>query len=79
MLVVLSIYHCKNGRDYSFVHGVFPCPKEAKRIADEVRLNPAYILEEGYEYNELEDRGISVSIVSVPMGIRVNEYVSMDF
>lgn len=79
MNIVISIYHAKDGQNYTFVHGIFPCPKEAKKIAEDVRLNPAYILEEGYEYDELEDRGISVSVITVPKGIRVNELVEMEY
>ncbi len=79
MNIVLSIFHSRTGDNYTFVHGIFPCPKEAEKVAQEVRLNPAYVMEEGYEYDELQDRGISVTIVSIPMGVRVNAFVEMEY
>jgi hypothetical protein len=79
MNIVISVYHCKSERDYTFIHGIFPCPKEAKAVAEQVRLNPAYILEEGYEYDDQQDRGISVEVIYIPVGIRVNEYVQTDY
>lgn len=79
MLIVLSIYHCADGRDYTFIHGVFQDEQVAIKVANDVRLNPSYIAEEGYDYDDQNDRGITVEIMTVPGGVRINEFVPFDY
>jgi hypothetical protein len=73
MLVVLSVVHGVEGRDHTFVHGVFQDEFDAKMIADEVEKDRSYIEEEGYDMDEVA--GVTVHISVIPAGIRVNEYV----
>ncbi len=72
--IVLSVFHAANGRDRTFVHGVFQCYDKAQKTVEKVEKDPSYILQEGYQLSR-EDRGISVYVCDIPMEVHVNEFI----
>lgn len=72
--IVLSVFHSADGRDRTFVHGVFQCHDKAQKTAKRVEEDPSYIVEEGYLLSR-DDRGISIYICDIPMEIPVNEFI----
>lgn len=76
MLVVLSIVHLAGGQDNMFLHGVFQDEIDARETAQEVKHDRNYILNEGYDMEEVV--GVTVHVSVIPMGIRVDEYIAKD-
>jgi hypothetical protein len=74
LYVVISVFHAANGRDRTFLHGVFQDYPEALEVAVEVEQDKSYIVEEGYPLSDC-DRGVSVYISGIPFGVRVNDFV----
>lgn len=72
MFVVISVWHGE-GRDRTFLHGVFEEEHEAKEIMADVRRDHTYVEDEGYSLDEGMEHSVYIS--EIPLGIRVNEFI----
>lgn len=70
--VVVSVWHGQ-GRDRTFLHGVFENEWEAEEIALDVEHNQDYVEKEGYPLSEGMETSVYVS--KLPFGFRVDDFV----
>lgn len=75
MYVVISVVHLAR-YNRVFVHGIFQDRQEASKVAEDIENDLTFVTEEGYELSR-EDRGISVYVSDIPMGVRVNDLVAL--
>ena len=72
LYVVVSVWHAE-GRDRTFLHGVFDDYEVATKIKQDVRMDLEYVEREGYDISHGEYH--SVSILEMPFDVRVNQFV----
>lgn len=70
--VVVSVWHSQ-GRDRTFLHGVFNDLLEAETVSNAVNEDHEYISEEGYCLRKTEAHSTYIAIL--PMNKHVNDYV----
>ena len=70
--VVISVWHGQ-GRDRTFLHGVFENKWDADDVASSVQCDQTYVEEEGYPLEEGVEHSVYVS--EIPFDLRVNEFI----
>ena len=73
--VVTSVWH-GNGRDRTFLHGVFQDILQAEEVALHVKNNLEYVAAEGYALHQTTAH--STYIATIPMNTHVNDFVPTD-